>query len=143
MPFIARYPGKIEAGSVSDHVIAFWDMMPTFASLAGSTDSITTDGISFVPTLMGGEGQQIHPYLYWEFHEQGGKQAVRMGDWKGVRLNVGDPEKTTFELYDLANDAHEDNNVADKHPEVVARINQLMDSVRTPSELFNFKRKTK
>ncbi|MDE6377130.1 MAG: arylsulfatase, partial [Duncaniella sp.] len=118
MPFIARYPGKVEAVSVNDHVFAFWDMMPTFASLAGSTDSISTDGISIVPTLMGAEGQQTHPYLYWEFHEQGGKQAIRMGDWKGVRLNVGNPDKTVFELYDLATDIHEDNNVADKHPDV-------------------------
>ncbi|MDE6065792.1 MAG: arylsulfatase [Duncaniella sp.] len=142
MPFIARYPGKIKAGTENDQVIAFWDMMPTFASLAGSTDSITTDGISFVPALMGAEGQQTHPYLYWEFHEEGGKQAVRMGDWKGVRLNVSDPSKTTFELYDLSTDIHEDNNVAADHPEIVARISELMDSVRTPSTLFNFQHKT-
>ena len=117
-------------------------MMPTFASLAGSTDSIATDGISFVPALLGQEGQQEHPYLYWEFHEQGGKQAVRMGNWKGVRLNVGDPTKTAFELYDLATDIHEDNNVATEHPEIVTRISELMDSVRTPSTLFNFQHKT-
>lgn len=139
MPFIARYPGKIEAGSVTDHIIAFWDMMPTFASLVGSTDSIDTDGISFLPTLMGAEEQPAHPYLYWEFHEQGGKQAVRMGNWKGVRLNVGYPSKTIFELYDLSTDIHEDNDVASAHPEIVARISELMDSVRTPSSLFNFR----
>lgn len=141
MPFIAWYPGTVAAGSQSDHLTAFWDMMPTFAQLAGSTDSITTDGISIVPTLLGTGGQAEHPYLYWEFHEQGGKQAMRLGDWKGVRLNVGEPGQTTFELYNLAEDIHEDNNVAEGNPEVVARISELMDSVRTPSELFNFKRK--
>ena len=141
MPFIAWYPGTVPPATESDHLTAFWDMMPTFAQLAGSTDSITTDGISFVPTLLGTEGQAEHPYLYWEFHEQGGKQAMRLGDWKGVRLNVGEPEQTTFELYNLADDIHEDNNVAEGNPEVVARISELMDSVRTPSELFNFKRK--
>lgn len=141
MPFIVRAPGHIEAGSTSDHVMAFWDMMPTFAELISSKDEIHTDGLSFAPTLLGKEGQKEHEYLYWEFHEAGGKQALRYGNWKGVRLNVGEPDKTTFELYDLANDIHEDNNVAEQHPEIAAKISDMMNTVRTKSDLFDFKRK--
>ncbi len=140
VPMIMRYPARVEAGTTTDHMIAFWDMMPTFAELAGSTDDITTDGISFVPTLFGEEGQQEHEYLYWEFHEGGGKQAVRWGDWKGIRLFVADENRTTFELYNLAEDIHEDNNVAAEHPEVVEQINAFIEEAHEESELFDFGR---
>ncbi|MCM1163203.1 MAG: arylsulfatase [Muribaculaceae bacterium] len=140
MPMIIKWPGHVAAGVDNDHMLAFWDMLPTFAELAGSSDSITTDGISFVPALLGREGQPQHDFLYWEFHEGGGKQAIRLGSWKGVRLNVGDSTKTVFELYDLATDIHEDVNLAEKHPEIVDRMSQMMDSVRTHSDLFNFNR---
>lgn len=140
MPMIMRYPGKVAAGTTNDHIMAFWDMLPTFSELAGYQGEITTDGLSFVPTLLGREGQQEHKYLYWEFHEMGGKQAVRYGDWKGVRLNVGDPEKTVFELYNLSEDIHEDNNVAAQHPEIVAEMEAFMEESHTESELFNFGR---
>lgn len=141
MPFIVRCPGSVPAGVDNDLIMAFWDMLPTFAEVAGSKDEIATDGISLVPTLTGKEGQKEHEYLYWEFHEGGGKQAIRVGDWKGVRLNVGEPTKTTFELYNLANDVHEDNNVASQHPEIAERLGKMMDTVRTESELFDFTRK--
>jgi len=141
MPFIVRCPGTVPAGVDNDLIMAFWDMLPTFAEVAGSKDEIATDGISLVPTLTGKEGQKEHEYLYWEFHEGGGKQAIRVGDWKGVRLNVGEPTKTTFELYNLANDVHEDNNVASQHPEIAERLGKMMDTVRTESELFDFTRK--
>lgn len=140
MPMIIRSPGHIASGTTNDHLMAFWDMMPTFAELTASTDSITTDGISFLPTLLGREGQREHDHLYWEFHEGGGKQALRYGNWKGVRLNVGNPDETVFELYDLSTDIHEDNNLAAAHPELVEKIGAMMDSVRTESDLFNFKR---
>ena len=141
MPFIVRCPGTVPAGVDNDHIMAFWDMLPTFAEVAGSKDEIATDGISLVPTLTGKPGQKEHEYLYWEFHEGGGKQAIRVGDWKGVRLNVGEPSKTTFELYNLAEDVHEDNNVAASHPEIAERLGKMMDTVRTESELFDFTRK--
>lgn len=141
MPFIVRYPGTVPAGVDNDHIMAFWDMLPTFAEVARSKDVIATDGISLVPTLTGKEGQKEHEYLYWEFHEGGGKQAIRVGDWKGVRLNVGEPSKTTFELYNLAEDVHEDNNVAASHPEIAERLGKMMDTVRTESDLFDFTRK--
>lgn len=141
MPFIARWPGKVAEGVDNPHQMAFWDMLPTFAEIAGSKDEITTDGISVLPTMLGKDGQKDHEYLYWEFHEGGGKQAIRVGDWKGVRLNVGDPSKTRFELYNLAEDVHEDNNVAAEHPDIVARLGSMMDNVRTENALFDFKRK--
>lgn len=139
MPMLAWQPGTVKAGSVNDHLTAFWDMLPTFAQVAGSADKLSTDGISFVPSLTGQGEQEEHDYLYWEFHEGGGKQALRMGDWKGVRLNVSRPGETVFELYDLSKDIHEDHDVASAHPEIVERMSFLMDSVRTDSELFNFR----
>lgn len=138
VPFIVSYPGHIAEGTKSDQIMAFWDIMPTFAELIGSSDTITTDGISMLPSWTGGKQEQ-HPYLYWEFHELGGRQAVRMGDWKGIRLNVGN-DRTSFELYNLADDIHEDRNVAAENPDITARINEIMDTARTPSELFNFGR---
>lgn len=139
-PMIIRCPGHIAQGSINDHQLAFWDMMPTFAEAIGTTPKAATDGISFLPTLLGRDGQQEHDYLYWEFHENGGKQAIRVGDWKGVRLNVGVPEKTTFELYDLSSDIHEDHDLSAKHPELVEQLSKKMDEVRTQSELFDFSR---
>ena len=139
VPMIMRYPAVIEAGTTTDHMIAFWDMMPTFAELAGRQEAVPTDGISFVPTLRG-EEQEGHEYLYWEFHEGGGKQAVRWGDWKGIRLFVADESRTTFELYNLAEDIHEDNNVADQHPDIVEKLNAFIDESHEESELFDFGR---
>ena len=140
MPFLIRWPGHIKAaGTDCDHIIAFWDMLPTFAQLAGYEKPLQTDGISFVPTLLGQEGQQSHESLYWEFHEQNGKQAVRRGQWKGVRLQVG-TDQPVFELYDLSNDIHEDHNVAAEHPDIAAELNAIIDSCHTESELFDFGR---
>jgi len=131
VPFIARWPGRIAAGRVSNHVIAFWDFLPTAAELAGVKAPSGLDGISFVPELMG-KLQPSHEYLYWEFHERGFAQAIRMGDWKGVRLNVGKP----IELYNLKEDIAEENDVASKHADIVARIETLMKSCRTDSAEF-------
>lgn len=89
VPLIAWAPGKVEAGTCSDHISAFWDVMPTLADIAGGEIKGECDGISFAPTLFGGKGQKQHEYLYWEFHERGGRVAVRMGNWKGVKLNFG------------------------------------------------------
>ena len=75
-----------------------------------------------LPTLFGEKGQREHEYLYWEFHENGGKTAVRTGNWKGIRLNVGKDPEGSIELYDLSTDIHEDRNVADEHPEIVREM---------------------
>ena len=89
VPMIARWPGTIADGSQSDLVFAFWDVLPTFCDIAGVRVPRSADGLSFLPTLLNREeDQQKHDYLYWEFYEQGGKQAVREGNWKFIRLNT-------------------------------------------------------
>lgn len=139
VPMIAVWQGKIKAGTQSDHVSAFWDVLPTVAEIVGTEVPENTDGISFLPTLLGDE-QKTHDYLYWEFHEKKGRQAIRKGDWKLVKYNVLDPENTTSELYDLSNDIGEENNVADENPEVVEELEKLMLSARTESEVFKFEK---
>ena len=134
VPLIARWPGKIKAGSVTDHVSAFWDFLPTCANLAGLIPPEAIDGISMLPTLMGQpEKQKKHEFLYWEFHERGGKQAVRMGDFKAVRLNVRKNPNGPLELYDLKNDIAEKHNIAAQYPDVIARIRAYLKTARTDS----------
>lgn len=139
MPMLISCPGHVPAGIDNDHVMAFWDMLPTFAEAIGYDKQLSTDGISFLPTLLGREGQQEHRFLYWEFHEKQGKQAVREGYWKGIRLNVS-ADKPVFELYDLRTDIHEDHNVAAQYPDVARRLEALIDSCHTHSDVFNFGR---
>ncbi len=130
VPLIAWWPQLVEAGSTSDHVSAFWDFLPTFAELVGTEVPTDVDGLSLLSTLFGRSDEQArHEYLYWEYH---GRQAVRLGDWKGYRASVDSP----IELYDLAADIGETRDVADLHPDVVARIAGIMQSGRTESELF-------
>jgi arylsulfatase A-like enzyme len=112
--------------------------MPTVAELAGVQSPQKIDGISFLPTLLGKPGQKEHASLYWEFHEQKGRQAVRMGDWKLVRYNVSIPEKITTELYNLKSDLGEENNVAAKNPKIVSEMLGIMKNSRIPSDVFTF-----
>ncbi|MGQ1784498.1 arylsulfatase [Saccharicrinis sp. GN24d3] len=137
-PFIVSWPGTVKAGSVSNHISAFWDVLPTCAELAGVQETVENDGISFVPELLGKE-QAKHEYLYWEFHEKGGRLAVRMDNWKGVVYNVAKPNKTTFELFDLDNDVSEQTDVSKKNPEVVNKIKDILKVARTESDVFKFK----
>ena len=141
MPTVAWWPGTIEPGSRTDHISAFWDFPPTALELAGEAVPEEMDGISFVPILVGREEQQHkHDYLYWEFYERGGRQAVRHGKWKGIRLNVSEDLHGPLELYDLENDPGESNNIADEHPDIVAKLAQFMEDAHEPpeSELFSF-----
>jgi arylsulfatase A-like enzyme len=131
-PMIVRWPGRIAAGQVSDFVWAFWDFLPTAAELAGAAAPSNFDGISVVPAILGASGKTApppHEFLYWEFHEGGFKQAVRMGRWKSVRTKPG----RALELYDLSNDIGETTNMAAKHPEVVAQIEAYLKRARTDS----------
>lgn len=137
VPMIARWPGKIKAGTISEHVSAFWDFLPTCCELGEAKIPEAIDGISFVPTLLGRE-QKRHEYLYWEFYEQKGKQAVRWGDWKGVRLNVSKDPDGPIELYNLKDDIGEANNIAGEHPEIVQKMRSIMKEARTESALFSF-----
>jgi len=141
VPMIAVWDGRITAGIESNHLSAFWDVFPTVAEMTGISTPENIDGISFLPTLLGKEQPQ-HDYLYWEFHERGGRKALRKGDWKLVNYDVFDPAKTTVELYNLSTDIGEQNNVANANPEIVKELTELMESARTESEIFTFNSKT-
>ena len=141
VPFIVKWPDKVDRGSESNHASAFWDLMPTLAELTDQELPVVTDGISFLNAMQGKE-QPEHDYLYWEFHEQGGKQAVLMGNWKGIRLNVIEDPNGPIELYDLAVDPKEENNIADEHPDVVSDIESIMKIAHKPNPVFQFIDKT-
>ncbi|WP_460767315.1 arylsulfatase [Niabella terrae] len=136
-PLIVRWPGKIKAGSRSGFIGAFWDIMPTLLEIIGAGTDPHTDGISFMPTLLG-KRQATHPYLYWEFHEGGGRQAVRSGKWKAVRLNVSRDRNGPVELYNLEKDPKEQFDLAKAYPQVAARLEGYMRQAHRPSPLFPF-----
>jgi arylsulfatase A-like enzyme len=138
VPMIASWPGKIKPGTTTDHISTFWDIMPTFAELANTSAPADIDGISFVPTLLGVNDQPEHEFLYWEFHELGGRQAVRKGDWKLVKVNVLNPTTTTTELFDLSVDPFERNDLSGQYPDVVTELEELMTHSRRPSPQFPF-----
>lgn len=140
VPFIVRYPSKIEGGQKSDHISAFWDMMPTFSDLAGYNlpDSLETDGISMLPTLFNIGEQKQHEYLYWEFHELGGRIAVRKGNWKAVLLNAKKGLDQPIELYNLSEDIHEDHDLASQYPDMVEEMRSIIKEARFESEDFPF-----
>ncbi|MDB6124268.1 MAG: N-acetylgalactosamine-6-sulfatase [Pedosphaera sp.] len=127
VPFIVRWPARVATGTTSDLPCAFWDFLPTATEIAGVKPPKEIDGISILPTLTGRAQTNRHEFLYWEFHEKGFKQAVRMGDWKAVRFGVDGP----IELYNLKTDVAEKKNVADKNPEVVAKIEEYLKKART------------
>ncbi len=134
VPLIARWPGRIPTATVEDLPSAFWDVLPTLTELAGARTPEGADGVSLTPTLLGRpDEQERHDYLYWEF-SQG--QAVRLGDWKGIRAN---PD-ADLELYDLANDIGEEHNLARDHVDIVAQIEEIMRTGRTESDLFPLRR---
>jgi arylsulfatase A-like enzyme len=139
-PMIVRWPDKIDAGSHSDHISAFWDVMPTLADITGAEMPNGLDGISFLPTLEN-KDQPQHDFLYWEFHELGGRQALRKGDWKLVRYHVNDEPDRPMELYNLADDPGEENDLAGEHPEIVTELRELMQNARTESDVFQFHKK--
>lgn len=130
VPLIARWPGNIPAGFVSDEVIAFWDMLPTFAALAGMEAPPDVDGISIIDALAGKRIENPHEYLYWDYGHcrERYDQAVRMGDWKGIRLGRG----SQIELYNLKTDIGEKNNVAESHPDIVKRMETIMKEAVRP-----------
>jgi arylsulfatase len=138
VPLIARWPGKVRAGSVSDLPCAFQDVLPTFCEISGAEVPKGTDGISILPALLGKEGQKRREHLYWEFPGYGGQQAVRWGDWKGVRQNTN-KGSLEVQLYNLADDVRESKDVAAANPEVVARITKIMAEDRVPSDVFPLK----
>ncbi len=136
VPTMVRWPGHVPVNSTSDRVSGFEDWMPTLLELIdkpGATPK-NIDGISLARTLLG-KKQEPRPLLYREFPSYGGQQSVRVGDWKAIRQNMS-RGNLEIELYNLAKDAGEQNNVAAKHPAVVEKLAKLMEQERTPSRIF-------
>jgi len=134
VPMIAQWVGTIPAGRVSDHAWAHWDILPTLSALAGGRTPKGLDGMSMARALRG-RRQSTHRFFYWEFHERGFQQAVRMGRWKAVRLKAGAP----LELYDLAVDRKEERDVAGTHADVARKIEAHLSKARTESDRWPVK----
>ena len=132
VPFLARWPGKIKPGGISPHVGWFADLLVTACAVTGAKAPEQTDGLSFLPTLLGLPEQQAqHKHLYWEFHERGFNQAVLMDvRWKAIRLGRTDAQVV---LYDVTGDLGETKNLAEEKPALVARAKELFVSARTES----------
>ncbi|MFW6103895.1 MAG: arylsulfatase, partial [Bacteroidota bacterium] len=137
VPMIAWWPGKIEAGTTSGHISAFWDFLPTACEVAEAETPDNIDGISFLPELLG-QQQKKHDHLYWEINIGGGRQAARKGKWKAIRYNVSEAPEKPVELYDLSKDIGETNNVAGQYPEVSKDMFQLMKHARVKPSVENF-----
>lgn len=135
IPLLARWPGNIPSGQVSNHVSAQFDVMSTLAELTG-TQAPAGDGISFLPTLLGKQDKQKqHPFLYFEFPERGGQVAVRIGDWKGVKSNMKKDKNAAWEIYNLATDIAESKDVATEHPELVTQFEHIVKEQHQPSHI--------
>lgn len=137
-PFIVSWPDVIAPGSKTDHMSAFWDFLPTVCELTGQKKPKGVDGHSYLPTLTGKGKQREHDYLYYEFHERGGRRAVLKDGWKLIQLNVNDPEKTVYELYELSSDPSEQNNVIESNPKMALKLKKIMEKARTDNPIWNF-----
>lgn len=135
---IVSWKDKIKAGSTSNHISAFWDVMPTLADAAGTNAPNNIDGISFLPELLNQTDQAEHEFLYWEFPSYGGQQAVRMGNWKAIRKDIF-KGNMNIELYDLSSDITEENNIANDHPEIIRKVEQIMKNEHTEPHIDRFK----
>ena len=133
-PFLAVWPGTIKAGSVCNRPAAFWDLFPTFEEVVNTPTTGNIDGYSILPLLKDNRMARVHDYFYWEFHENGGRQAVRWGNWKGIRLGVNTDPDPPIELYDLSNDPGEKDNVAAQHPDIVQHIRTIMTEAHRPNK---------
>jgi len=148
LPMIARLPGTVKAGSITDEQATMWDMFPTFAEIAGvDVSDRNLDGVSMVPTLFGKDNQIHHEELYWEFHENGGTIAVRKGEWKlivfGVNgnyehLGEADFSGLRYELYNIEKDIHEDNDLSGEYPDLVKTLIQDIKDTHVPNQNFMF-----
>ncbi len=138
VPFIARWPGKIKAGTTSNLPAVFYDVLPTLAQIAGAKPLQNLDGINLAATLFSNGTQPKREFLFWDFGGYGGQQAVRLGDWKAVRRNLH-RGNTKIELYNLAEDVGEKIDVAAQHPDLVRRIEKIMTAQHSPSAIFPIK----
>jgi arylsulfatase A len=134
-PFIARWPGKIPGGKVTDHISAQFDLMATLSEITG-VKAWKNDGISFLPTLLGNDTKQKkHDYLYFEFPEKGGQVAVRMGDWKGVKSNMKKNKNAPWEIYNLLTDEKETTDIAAHHPELAKKFEEIVKKEHQASHI--------
>lgn len=140
VPMIASWPKQIKKASVNDHIFAFWDVMPTLREIAGLSKAKNADGISFLPSLTGMR-QTKHDYLYWEYPEYGGQQAVRINQWKGMRKDIL-KGNMKIELFNLDNDPGEQNDVSAQHPEIVKQMEQVMIKEHVTAVLNCFRMKS-
>ncbi|MEO8823441.1 MAG: arylsulfatase [Ginsengibacter sp.] len=140
-PFIASWPGKIKPGTKSDLVCATWDVMPTLCKIINANIPANIDGINLLPTLLENQQkQEKHPFLYWEFPQYGGQQAVRLGKWKGIRFDML-KGNMKIKLFDLDNDIQEQHDVAGQYPEVVKKIEEIMEKEHRTAEVSSFRMK--
>jgi arylsulfatase A-like enzyme len=134
-PFIARWPGRIRPGTVTDHLSVQYDLMATLAELTG-TGSKANDGISFLPTLVGKDKEQKqHSYIYFEFPEKSGQVAIRLGKWKGIKSNMKKDRNAGWEIYDVENDERETRDVSSLHPELVKQFTKILQREHQPSHI--------
>lgn len=137
VPMIASWPGKITPETTSDLPSVFYDVFPTLCDIAGTTPPEDTDGISFLPTLLGQDDQKKHDFLYWEFPASGGQIAIRMGDWKVIWKKM-QSEEPVVEVYNLADDLRETQNMADQHPGIIEKAKAILAQEHTEPELETF-----
>uniref|UniRef100_UPI0040477ED8 arylsulfatase n=1 Tax=Roseivirga sp. TaxID=1964215 RepID=UPI0040477ED8 len=138
VPMIAAWPGQIEAGAKTNHISAFWDVMATVGELTQTQIPEDSDGISFLPTLRNTDKQEDHEYLYWEFPEYQGQQAIRMGDWKAIRKDIK-KGNMAIELFNLATDPAEQTDIAAFHPDIIKHMEEIMIKEHTSAQLDRFK----
>ena len=125
VPMIVCRKGVVQAGSISNHISSFYDVLPTLCDIAEIKQPEGIDGISFLPELKG-EEQKEHDFLYWEFPEYGGQIAVRLGKYKAVCRNMRKEENFNFELYDLEKDSTESDNIAEEYPEIIEKVKEII-----------------
>lgn len=136
IPFLARWKGTIRPNRTSDLISAQYDLMATLAELTGQTIPNPTDGISFLPELKGYASRQVkHKYLYFEYPEKGGQVAIRMGDWKGVRVDVRKNPNAAWQIFNLKTDISETTDVAPQHPDLVKRFDQIQKDEHQPTHI--------
>ncbi len=140
-PMVARWPGRIPAGTITDHVSAHWDLLPTLCELAELEAPADTDGISLVPTLLREGTQEHHKYLYWEFYERGGKKAARWGSWKAIQTGINSDPDAPIAIYNLSEDIAEETDLSGEKPELVERAKEIFAEAHIPSPNWEFSEK--
>ncbi len=139
VPLMASWPGRIKAGTSSDQISVFYDLLPTLCEVAGTEIPEETDGLSFFPTLLGEKKGSDHEYIYWEFPEYGGQIAIRMGKWKGWAREINERNEVRFELYDLESDPLEEHDLAGTYPEIIGKFRQIVKNEHEQPAIERFR----